>query len=265
MRTADVPQLREWLKKREKWVSPKIQNELLHLLAREVSMQIRDDVVGRSYSIICDGTTDVSGAEQEAICVRFVDQKREVREEFLCVIEPPDTCGKTLAAMLKGTLRGYSLEIADARGQTYDGASNMSGKYRGTQAYIKEEQPLALYVHCAAHCANLATEAMCAASTVVRNSLGTCKEVGVMFRSRHTMRRKFKELVADEGDDQSVKVLRPLCPTRWTVRGQSVTALLSQLSVAIQSLEELHDAKATCLAAGQLPAFGVNGVRPCRR
>lgn len=40
--------------------------------------------------------------------------------------------------------------------QGYDGASNMSGKYKGVQAIVREEYLKAIYVHCAAHTLNLA-------------------------------------------------------------------------------------------------------------
>jgi len=51
------------------------------------------------------------------------------------------------------------LPIADLRGQTYDGASNMIvGQYKGCQALINQKQPLALYVHCGAHGVNLVAE-----------------------------------------------------------------------------------------------------------
>ena len=152
MRSADLPELDKWMKGRFKWTSPDIQNELIKLLAREVSLKIADSVAGRPFAIICDGTTGVSGKEQESLCVRFVDKAGEIQEHFLCVIEPPDTTGKTLAAMIEGALQGYGISLSDARGQGYDGAANMAGRYNGTQALIKQTQPLALYVHCFAHC-----------------------------------------------------------------------------------------------------------------
>jgi hypothetical protein len=38
--------------------------------------------------------------------------------------------------------------LAALRGQTYDGASSISGQYKGRQALINEKQPLALDTHC---------------------------------------------------------------------------------------------------------------------
>ena len=66
----------------------------------------------------------------------------------------------------------------------------MSGRHNGTQALIKKVEPLALYVHCFAHCVNLATEAMCTESTIVRNALGVCNEAGVLFGQSHNFRRR---------------------------------------------------------------------------
>ena len=74
-----------------------------------MSLKIADAVAGRPFASICDGTTDVAGKEQESLCIRFVDDAGEIQEHFLCVIEPPDTTGKTLAAMIEGALLGMAL------------------------------------------------------------------------------------------------------------------------------------------------------------
>ncbi len=37
----------------------------------------------------------------------------------------------------------------------YDGATNMSGHFKGLQSRILHKDPKALYVHCQAHCLNL--------------------------------------------------------------------------------------------------------------
>ena len=41
------------------------------------------------------------------------------------------------------------------RGQGYDGAVNIAGKYKGAQARIREVVPGAIYTHCKAHNLNL--------------------------------------------------------------------------------------------------------------
>lgn len=49
-----------------------------------------------------------------------------------------------------------SLQIDNLRGQAYDGAGKMAGSVNGTAGFIAAQYPLALYIHCASHCLNLA-------------------------------------------------------------------------------------------------------------
>ena len=62
--------------------------------------------------------------------------------------------------------------MAFLRGQGYDGAAAMSGKYNGVRAHINQSHPLAIYVHCAAHSFNLAVSKSCSIQSI-RNCIGT--------------------------------------------------------------------------------------------
>jgi len=122
-------------------------------------------------------------------------------------------------------------------GQTYDGASNMSGQYRGCQAIIAKEQPLALYVHCGAHAVNLVSQNVSEACPTVRDALQVVNELGVLFSSSITARSAFSKIAdAEEGP---VKQPRPLCRTRWLVRVKAVQAVLTQYDAVLQCLDEL--------------------------
>lgn len=71
-------------------------------------------------------------------------------------------------------------------GQGYDGASNMSGRFKGTQKIVRETCPKALYVHCAAHSLNLAVSTSCDIQAI-RNSLGLVEK---MYCFLNTPKRK---------------------------------------------------------------------------
>ena len=75
---------------------------------------------------------------------------------------PPDTAGETLSLMIKDVLTRLSLPVSNLRCQMYDGTANMASQYRGCQAFLVDENPLALYIHCSTHCANLVAEAVLA-------------------------------------------------------------------------------------------------------
>ena len=143
-----------------------------------------------------------------------------------------ETTGKSLAGVVKDVLLRLNLPRHGLRGQTYDGAANMAGKHAGAQALIKQEQPLALYVHCGAHCTNLITQKACLASVLIRDSLDWVNQLGVLLSHSG----KFKAIHAA---NPSCTAIKPLCPTRWTVRGKAITAVLSQYGSVLASLQEM--------------------------
>ncbi|XP_004305449.1 PREDICTED: uncharacterized protein LOC101300943 [Fragaria vesca subsp. vesca] len=72
-------------------------------------------------------------------------------EWFFKVLSVADTCSQTLKDEISKVLAQYDLQVEDIRGQGYDGARNMRGKFNGLQALFSRECPYAYYVHCFAH------------------------------------------------------------------------------------------------------------------
>lgn len=101
--------------------------------------------------MLADETADCSYKEQLTLVVRFVDSEKQIREEFVDFVEAPSTTGEGLSELLLERIRMLGLGPNCIRGEGYDGAANMSGKQKGAAACIKEQFPLALYVHCSAH------------------------------------------------------------------------------------------------------------------
>ncbi len=94
-----------------------------------------------------DGTRDISGVEQEALCLRYVDTDLLVHEDFIGLYETTSTTGENLARIILDVLLRLNLPISGLRGQAYDGASNMAGKYSGAQAVIQRAQPIYIVEH----------------------------------------------------------------------------------------------------------------------
>jgi hypothetical protein len=94
------------------------------------------------------------------LCVRFVDRQAdgniEIREEFLGFVQAKSLIGEQLAEQYLESLNRYGIQVDKIRAQAYDCASNMSGKHMGAQVVVQRQYPLATYVHCKAHCLNLA-------------------------------------------------------------------------------------------------------------
>ena len=216
LRSNDLPMLKQWLQRKSALVSPQAQNEILQLFANAIVRSIADKVRKcEHFSVIVDGTQDVSGKEQLSICLRYVDEEFVPHEEFIGLYEPPRTTGSVIADCIKDVFIRLNLQLSMLRGQTYDGASNMSGEYRGCQAIIAAIQPLATYVHCGAHCVNLVSQAVNEACPAVRDALHVVNELGSLFSQSLTARTTFKQLT--ESATNRVRQIRPLCPTRWLV------------------------------------------------
>ena len=180
-------------------------------------------------------TQDISRKEQLSICIRYVDQDLNPVEQFVGLYEPPSTTGEVLASCIKDALVRLQLPLSRLRGQTYDGA--MSGCYNGCQALISKDNPLALYVHCGAHCANLVSQSVSEAVVLVRNAMQTVQELGKLFSQSISCRTTFSNIAESEYGIAKVRQIRPLCPTRWLVRVRAIQDILSQYEAILDCLE----------------------------
>ena len=133
----------------------------------------------RLFLIMVDEVTS-HNVEQMPVCVRFVDNEMNIREEFLQFHSLSRTTGEYIARKLKEVLEALNLDFNNLRGQGYDGAANMSSERIGLQAQIKKDAPLAVYTHCASHRLNLVVVHPCALPSV-RNIIDKLKAVSVFF------------------------------------------------------------------------------------
>ena len=85
-----------------------------------------------------------------------MDDELLVHEDFIGLYEVASIAASSLVAVIKDTLLRLNLTLAKARGQCYDGASNMSGVRSGVAKKIQDEQPQAFFTHCYGHALNLA-------------------------------------------------------------------------------------------------------------
>ena len=79
------------------YLSPEIQNEIPTICNSIIKEKILNEIRQSKYfSIIVDGTTDISRKEQVSFCVRFCNEKLEIKEKFLGFYETEKTSGESL-------------------------------------------------------------------------------------------------------------------------------------------------------------------------
>lgn len=86
-RAEDMPNFQQWLES-GKYLSPEIANQLIQLMALQVLRTLLDSIRPECfYSLIVDETRDVSGKEQLAISLRWVNGSYETFEELIGLVE----------------------------------------------------------------------------------------------------------------------------------------------------------------------------------
>ncbi|KAJ8027289.1 Zinc finger MYM-type protein 1 [Holothuria leucospilota] len=152
------------------YLSHQVQNEIIDAIGSAVHEEVVRRVISAGmYSVMMDETTDISNQEQVAISVRFIFEGA-IEERFLDITAVIDTTGEALAGHLIARLESDFLSLNQAVSQSYDGAGNMSGRYRGVQARIRERYPHVTYVYCYAHNLNRLLVNVCSQEPIAKQS-----------------------------------------------------------------------------------------------
>lgn len=253
-RTSDIEELELWLKKRDKYLSPEIQNEIIEIMAHKIMHEIVAEIKNAPwFSVIADGTTDCAGQEQFSVCVRFVHpQTLVVKEVFVGLYNPHDSKGATLAGAIQDVLLRMNLPISDLRGHCFDGASNMSGREKGVQKILDSVQPKSLYVHCSNHALDLALQEVARQRSGMCDLLCTVKDVSNVILDSAKRRTIYADIVlppckSGAGDEDVVTAkpsqLLALCPTRWSVRVNSLKRFEKEYKRVQRTLEAINEEK----------------------
>ena len=146
--------------------------------------------------------------------------------------------GRDLADKITSCLQSFGLDLRNLRGQAYDGAGNMAGSVNGAAALIAADHPLALYLHCASHCLNLAI-VKSLQITSVRNMMGVVGRVYQFFDAHPKRQRALEEAIQDTQPTSQVHKLKDLCRTRWVQRIDSIEVFRSLHQSSVACMEKI--------------------------
>lgn len=210
----------------------------ISLMAEEVTKQIIKELKSAKYfSIIVDSSTDISHTDQLAVIVRYVLENGHPVERFLCFVPNAGHKSIKLFDAVVTVLVGFDIDIANCRGQSYDNAMNISGKYAGLQARINEISPNAVYSPCSAHSLNLVGE----------HAASCCKESNDFFLLLQNLYVFFSsstyrwEILQRHLTQRENRTLKGLSQTRWSARYDACQSLNKDWNEVIEALTSIAE------------------------
>ena len=113
----------------------------------------------------------------------------------------------------------------------------MTGHRNGVVVQIKEEEKRALCTHCYTHSLNLAIGNTMKNSALLKDTIDNTFELTKLVKKSPKKDSKLKEIqnssaIADDRDNEDFELneakpsISMFCPTRWTVRGKCLMAII---------------------------------------
>ncbi|XP_026819040.1 zinc finger MYM-type protein 1-like [Rhopalosiphum maidis] len=200
--------LKEELDNRENFL------DLVHLmskrspsLASSIRTSIQEELkIARFFSISVDSTFDLSRKEQISFVVRYVNS----------------TAGTYLV------------------GQSYDGAQNMRGKFRGLKTYVQQKCPSAIFIWYYAHRLNLIVAKSVGCNLNAIDLFGNLESV-YNFICGSKKRVAIYETKQDYYYGKRTHRLERVATTRWMSHGYALNYILETFKAVSETLDNVRN------------------------
>ncbi|XP_050777078.1 zinc finger MYM-type protein 1-like isoform X3 [Gopherus flavomarginatus] len=223
------------------YLSPDIQNDLIQSLSAELLSKIVAEIkVAKYFALIVDSTIDISRTDQFSLSLRYVTVNGDAVERFIQFSELPGASAEDFFNVLLSAIKNLGLSITMCYGQSYDGASTMSGEISSLQTRIREIAPNALFMHCCAHDFNLILIDALSSNVQTRLFFGTLESLFTFFSGSLPHLSILKEKQCNLTESFTL-TLKKLCDIRWASRKSAVEAVLQNLPALVIALQTIVD------------------------
>ena len=168
------------------------------------------------------------------ICLRWVSETLAVHEDFIGLYEVASTGAEMIYSTIKDVLLRLNLTISKVRGQCYDGAATMARCKSGVATRINADEPRAIFTHSYGHSLNLACCDAIKKSKLMQDALDTTHEITKLIKKSPGREATFRAYRCEATQKFDTPGIRLLCPTRWTVRADSLNSILENYSFLVE-------------------------------
>ena len=203
-----------------------LMNIIRHLIQDSIAKEIKDE---NMFSIEMDTTQDVSCADQCSIVVRYT-YEGIIIEKLLFLLKAEGSSGENLYTLMEEQLKKLNIEIRQCIGDSFDGAANMSGQYKGVQARIKEVADNHVHVWCYAHSLNLV---LCDTTSSVVPAMSFFSLLNLAansFSASHKRMAHWEKFFSAKVGSNKLKRLTKIGKTRWWAKASAVTKIFGNFN-----------------------------------
>jgi len=184
-----------------------------------IQKAIAADVVAAGlFSLEVDSTQDIAVKDQMCICVRFVNVYSEnlVQERLLKMVTIKSATGEAQYRLIKKELCDLNIDLKFLVSDSFDGASNMSGKYKGLQNQLKIDAPNSIFTHCHAHVLNLVIQDTVKCCISAQNVFSLINKTTVFFTESYKRADVWTDTICEnETGTDKLRKLKKIGATRW--------------------------------------------------
>ena len=220
------------------YLSSTICEELVRLMGNQVLNEIISRIkLSKYYSLSLDSTPDEGHIDQLTLIFRYMEHDTPV-ERFVKFLPNQGYKAQEMFEGLMKFLADHDIDIHNCRGQSYDNASAMSGRYNGLQAKVAAVNYHAVWISCAGHSLNLVGQASaecCQAAVAFFDFL----EAIYVFFTASTHRYEILTDSLKTVESGRVTVPKRVSTTRWSCRFDAVNTLVQGYNPIREALAKI--------------------------
>lgn len=231
-------------------VSSFLSNKFIYSVLNRVCTHITNKIVsdiklsGGRFGLCVDTTTDIANIHQTSIVVRYVSatNHNKIEEYTIGFTESEDGSGQATYNMVKSVLDDIGLDISNADGCSFDGASNMRSENAGFYHYIKCGNPECVYCWCYAHRFNLTVENSYKKSLKLQLLIASANDAATFLRGSSKRMLLWRKVATNVPNFNSKQRLKVIGQTRWGTKNSMLKNIIStdlHLFVLIRTFFEI--------------------------
>ncbi|XP_060855488.1 zinc finger MYM-type protein 1-like [Metopolophium dirhodum] len=223
------------------FISWERQNQLISSISEFIGSTIRSDIKrSRMFSISIDSTFDAARKEQVSFIIRYVSHSSgNIFERLLALKESSVITGESLFDLFELVMDREGLDWKNELvGLSYDGASNMSGEYKGLQARINAKNNSAIFVWCHAHRLNLDVANAVSSNLDAVYLFGNLEFIYSFIWCSMKRAALFREFQDKHYPNMQKKSMKCVATTRWGSHDSALETVLQKCDAILETLEE---------------------------